>query len=68
VRIANKYVDRVLAAAESDLVVAEQFANVIGLIDPPTSLLHPAVIARVATSSLRRRQGDHAATASAAAR
>ena len=61
VRIANKYVDRVLAAAESDIVVAEQFAKVVGLIDPPTSLFHPAVIARVATINRRRRQGDHAA-------
>ena len=41
VRIANKYVDRVLAAAESDTVVAEQFAKVIGLIDPPTACSTP---------------------------
>jgi len=68
VRIANKYVDRVLAAAESDTVVAEQFSKVGTLIDAPTRLLRPAVIARVATANLRRRRGDHAATASAAAR
>ena len=67
-RIANKYVDRVLAAAESDTVVAEQFSKVGMLIDPPTRLLRPAVITRVATVNLRRRRGDHAATASAAAR
>ena len=36
VRIANKYVDQVLAAAESDIVVAEQFARVIGFLGPPT--------------------------------
>jgi 2-polyprenyl-6-methoxyphenol hydroxylase-like FAD-dependent oxidoreductase len=53
-RIANKYVDRVLAATESDIVVAEQFAKVIGFIDPPTSLFHPAVIARVAAINVRR--------------
>ena len=35
-RIANKYVDQVLAAAESDIVVAEQFARVIGFLGPPT--------------------------------
>ena len=68
VRIANKYVDRVLAAAESDTVVAEQFAKVFGLIDSPTSLFHPAVIARVAATNLRRRKGDHAATQLAAIR
>ncbi|MCW2690851.1 MAG: hypothetical protein JWR37_5741 [Mycobacterium sp.] len=68
VRIANKYVDRVLAAAESDTVVAEQFSRVSTLIDPPARLFHPAVIARVATINLRRRQHDHAATETAAAR
>ena len=54
VRVTNKYVDRVLAAAESDIVVAEQLAKVITLIDPPTRLLRPAVIVRVATVNLRR--------------
>jgi len=68
VRIANNYVDRVLAAAESDIVVAEQFARVISFLDPPTSLFHPALIARVATTNLRRRKGDHAATELAAIR
>ncbi|HYP94037.1 MAG TPA: 2-polyprenyl-6-methoxyphenol hydroxylase-like oxidoreductase [Mycobacterium sp.] len=68
VRIANNYVDRVLAAAESDIVVAEQFARVIAFLDPPTSLFHPAFIARVATTNLRRRKGDHAATELAAIR
>ena len=68
VRIANNYVDRVLAAAESDIVVAEQFARVIAFLDPPTSLFHPAFIARVATTNLRRRKGDHAAAQLAAIR
>ena len=68
VRIANNYVDRVLAAAESDIVVAEQFARVIAFLDPPTSLFHPAFIARVATTNLRRRKGDHAGTQLAAIR
>jgi hypothetical protein len=67
-RIANKYVDQVLAAAESDIVVAEQFARVIAFLDPPTSLFHPALIARVATTNLRRRKGDHAGTQLAAIR
>jgi hypothetical protein len=62
VRIANKYVDRVLAAAESDLVVAEQFAKVVGFLDPPTSLFRPGLIARVATASLRRQRSDRATT------
>lgn len=66
VRIANTYVDRVLAAAESDTAVAEQFAKVIGFLDPPTSLFHPALIARVATINLRRQRSDRTATQSAA--
>jgi 2-polyprenyl-6-methoxyphenol hydroxylase-like FAD-dependent oxidoreductase len=66
VRITNKYVDRVLAAAESDTAVAEQFAKVIGFLDPPTRLFHPALIARVATAGLRRRQTKHTTTQSAA--
>ena len=68
VRIANKYVDRVLAAAESDIVVAEQFARVIGFLDPPTTLFHPALIARVALTNLRRRQSNHATAESAVTR
>ena len=62
VRIANKYVNRVLAAAESDIAVAEQFAKVIGFLDPPTTLFHPAIVARVVSTNLRRRQRDHATT------
>jgi hypothetical protein len=58
VRIANKYVDQVLAAAESDIVVAEQFARVTGFLDPPTSLFHPALIDRVAATNPRRRKGE----------
>jgi 2-polyprenyl-6-methoxyphenol hydroxylase-like FAD-dependent oxidoreductase len=67
VRIANKWVNRVLAAAESDIAVAEQFAKVVGFLDPPTSLLHPAIVARVVTTNLRRRQRDHATTERAVA-
>jgi len=68
VRIANKYVDRVLAAAESDIVVAEQFARVIGFLDPPTTLFHPALIARVALTNLGRRQSNHVTAESAVTR
>ena len=57
-RILNRYVDRLLTAAESDTVVAEQFSRVSGFIDPPTRLLHPAVIYRVAT--VNRRYRSHA--------
>jgi 2-polyprenyl-6-methoxyphenol hydroxylase-like FAD-dependent oxidoreductase len=56
VRIANGYVDRVLGAAESDVIVAEHFAKVIGFLEPPTQLFHPTLVARVAAAGLRRRR------------
>ncbi len=57
-RLTNRYVDRLQTAAESDIVVAEQFTKVIALIDPPTRLLHPKMMIRVATANPRRRQRD----------
>ena len=57
-RFTNRYVDRVQTAAESDIVVAEQFTKVVALLDPPTQLLHPKIIFRVATVNLHRRQRD----------
>jgi 2-polyprenyl-6-methoxyphenol hydroxylase-like FAD-dependent oxidoreductase len=57
-RLANKYVDRLQSAAESDLVVAEQFTKVVALVDPPTRLLQPQMMIRVAAVNLRRRGGQ----------
>lgn len=69
VRVVNNYVDRLLTVAESDVYVTERFAKVIGLIDPPSSLFHPSVLARVAGITLGRRQpSTHAAAESAATR
>ena len=59
VRIANAYMDWVLTACESDAVVAGQFLKVNALVDPPSRLLHPTFIYRVATVNLRRRKGVH---------
>jgi 2-polyprenyl-6-methoxyphenol hydroxylase-like FAD-dependent oxidoreductase len=58
-RITNRYVDRIQTAAESDLVVAEQFAKVVALVDPPTRLLQPQIMIRVAAANLRRRESAH---------
>src|ERR1700735_5247748 len=55
-RLANKYVDRLQTAAESDLAVAEQFTKVVALVDPPTRLLQPQMMIRVAAANLRRRE------------
>ena len=55
-RLANRYVDRLQTAAESDLVVAEQFTKVVALVDAPTRLLQPNMMIRVAAANLRRRE------------
>ena len=67
-RVTNRLADWVLTACESDAVVVEKFFRVNNLIDPPVRLMHPSFISRVAAVNLRRRQGDHATSATAAAR
>jgi 2-polyprenyl-6-methoxyphenol hydroxylase-like FAD-dependent oxidoreductase len=67
-RVTNRLADWVLTACESDAVTAEKFFRVNNFIDPPVRLLHPFFISRVAAVNLRRRQGDHAASATVAAR
>lgn len=53
-RLANKYVDRVQAAAETNLAVAEQFLKVAGFTSPPTSLFAPSIVFRVAAVNWQR--------------
>jgi 2-polyprenyl-6-methoxyphenol hydroxylase-like FAD-dependent oxidoreductase len=48
VRLSNRYVSRLHAAAETDIAVAEQFTRVVGLLDPPATLLHPRMLLRAA--------------------
>jgi 2-polyprenyl-6-methoxyphenol hydroxylase-like FAD-dependent oxidoreductase len=68
IRVTNRLADWVLTACESDAVIVEKFFRVNNLIDPPFRLMHPSFISRVAAVNLRRRQGDHATAAIAAAR
>jgi len=56
VRLTNGYVDRVQAAAETDTLIAEHFIKVAGLSKPPASLMHPAVMMRVATTNWRHKR------------
>ena len=58
VRVTNAYLQRVLTAAEDDLVVAQRFIRVIGMVDSPASLMHPAIVTRVAATPLRRRRAS----------
>jgi 2-polyprenyl-6-methoxyphenol hydroxylase-like FAD-dependent oxidoreductase len=67
-RASNRLADWVLTACESDAVVVEKFFRVNNFIDPPVRLMHPSFISRVAAVNLRRRPGDHATWATAAAR
>jgi 2-polyprenyl-6-methoxyphenol hydroxylase-like FAD-dependent oxidoreductase len=57
-RLFNKYVDRVLAAAECDTAVLDQFYRVTSLVDPATRLLRPAMIWRAALGNRRRSRAD----------
>lgn len=54
IRIINAYLDRVLAAAESDPAVVQQFLRTMNLVDPPSRLLRPSTMLRVLTRSRRR--------------
>lgn len=46
-RVVRRYHDRVVAANTTDPVIGGAFFDVIGLLAPPTSLLRPAIAARV---------------------
>ncbi|HEX3547034.1 MAG TPA: 2-polyprenyl-6-methoxyphenol hydroxylase-like oxidoreductase [Mycobacterium sp.] len=45
-RLTNKYVERLQTLTESDIVVAEQFTRIVGLLDPPTRLVQPKIALR----------------------
>ncbi len=47
-RLTNRLADFVLAAAETDAAIGTQFFRVTGLLDPPTRLLRPSFLYRVA--------------------
>jgi 2-polyprenyl-6-methoxyphenol hydroxylase-like FAD-dependent oxidoreductase len=54
VRLTNRYVDRVQAAAETDTLIADRFVKVAGFSYSPASLLNPFVVLRVAAINWRQ--------------
>lgn len=63
-RATNAAMERVLAAAESDPHVVQDFLSVTGMLEPPSRMLHPAFVFRVARARRRHRttQGEMAAS------
>jgi 2-polyprenyl-6-methoxyphenol hydroxylase-like FAD-dependent oxidoreductase len=47
VRVLNRYLARLQAAAVDDALLTARLIRVVGLVDPPSRLLHPTTIARV---------------------
>jgi len=52
----NRYVLRVIRAARTSLPLARSFDDVLNLVDPPTSLARPGVVARVVAASIQQRR------------
>ncbi|OAN32632.1 FAD-dependent oxidoreductase [Mycolicibacterium iranicum] len=66
-KVTNAYIERVLQAAESDPWVLEQFLLVTGMLEPPSRLLRPAMMRRVARHRRRSNESRFAAEVSATA-
>jgi 2-polyprenyl-6-methoxyphenol hydroxylase-like FAD-dependent oxidoreductase len=58
IRLGNTYLERVMAAAESDPVVIQRFLRVMHLLDPPSRLFRPSTVLRVLRRSRRAAGGD----------
>jgi 2-polyprenyl-6-methoxyphenol hydroxylase-like FAD-dependent oxidoreductase len=50
----NLYRERVMAAAESDPFIASRVIRIAGFVDPPTVVMQPSMLRRVAASSRRQ--------------
>jgi 2-polyprenyl-6-methoxyphenol hydroxylase-like FAD-dependent oxidoreductase len=57
-RVANAYVERVLQAAETDPWAAQEFLSVMGMLNPPTRLLRPGMLRRVARTLAAKSMSD----------
>lgn len=54
VRAMNSYMDRVLTAAETDPLVAQQFFRVVQMLDGPSALFRPHLLRRMAKPGMTR--------------
>jgi hypothetical protein len=53
-RILNWYIDKFMAAAANDIVLTEAFVRILHLVEPPSRLMHPAMLRRVINGQRRR--------------
>lgn len=56
VRVMNSYMDRVLTAAETDSLVAQQFFRVVQMLDGPSALIRPHIVGCIAKASMTRKR------------
>jgi 2-polyprenyl-6-methoxyphenol hydroxylase-like FAD-dependent oxidoreductase len=54
--LANRYTQRLVRATHTSLPVARTFNRVLNLVEPPSALVRPSVVARVAAASLTQRR------------
>ena len=57
-RFANWCTDKLLTAAEEDIVITEAFLRVLNLVDPPNRMLRPAVLIRLLMTNRRPGEGS----------
>jgi 2-polyprenyl-6-methoxyphenol hydroxylase-like FAD-dependent oxidoreductase len=55
--LANRYTQRLVRATHTSLPLARTFNRVVNLVEPPTALVRPSVVARVGAASLAGRRG-----------
>src|SRR5246500_4017561 len=65
-RLFNRYVDRIMTAAEYDTAADDQFNRVTALLDPATRLLRPGMMWRAAAANYRRPRHIPSSTAACA--
>lgn len=56
VRVMNSYMDRVLTAAETDPLVAQQFFRVVQMLDGPSALIRPHTVRCITKASMTRKR------------